>query len=35
MGVGGAALATLISRVFCAVVVLAQLRQGQAADRGA
>ena len=27
MGVAGAALATLISRVFCAVVVLAQLRQ--------
>ena len=27
MGVAGAALATLISRVFCAVVVLTQLRQ--------
>ena len=35
MGVAGAALATLISRVFCAVVVLAQLTSGQAADRGA
>ena len=35
MGVAGAALATLISRVFCAVVVLIQLRQRQAADRGA
>lgn len=27
MGVAGAALATLISRVFCAVVVLIQLRR--------
>ena len=26
MGVAGAALATLISRIFCAVVVLAELR---------
>ena len=34
MGVAGAAISTLVSRIFCAVVVLIQLRKRPAANRG-